>query len=73
MKCQIQVRRPILVNLDPHSRCYNGCFPSSEMQWTEWEEVYTASSKERAEDAIRDFSKINVEREYRMMEVCDAL
>ena len=25
------------VNTDPEHRCYDGCYFSSEMQWTEWE------------------------------------
>lgn len=33
----IWIRRRVLVNTDPFRRCYNGCYFSSEFQWSSWE------------------------------------
>jgi len=65
----VQFRKRVVVCTDPQKRCYNGQFASSEIRWTDWEDVYT-TTLEDAKDAIETFTKINGKsREYRIREI----
>jgi len=65
-KYTLLVRKQIEVNTDPQRRCYNGCHASSELVWTDWEEVCNPPDRESGEDTIKLFKSINPSREYRL-------
>lgn len=43
----IEMRKRVLVNTDPQSRCYDGAHFSSKMQWSPWEELERGVSEDR--------------------------
>jgi len=52
-------RKQVEVNTDPQRRCYNGCHASSEMQWTEWEELDLPTSLEKAYVRLEFWTDLN--------------
>ena len=62
----LMARKQIEVNTDPQRRCYDGCYYSSEMQWTEWAVVSHPATKEDGEDTMATFQRINPTHEYRL-------
>ena len=57
---ELHIRRGYRVNTDPQSRCYNGCYASSHIEWTPWElwiKDFTFDSFEKAENAAKLFCR----------------
>jgi hypothetical protein len=68
MKFEVQGRKLQEVCTDPQRRCYDGVFASSEMHWSEWKTIYTATSKDDAESSVATYKRINgSHREYRVV------
>lgn len=65
MTTWLQVRKRIVVNDDPLNRCYDGCFPSSHEEWTQWADVAPYATEGEANAAAQTFKEINPSREYR--------
>ncbi len=63
----VVVRKRVEVNTDPQRRCYNGCYFSSEMTWTPWQELGNPATRADGEDTIAAFQKINPQREYALL------
>ena len=55
----IEQRKRVLVNTDPQRRCYNGCHFSSELLWTEWEQLELDVSEEYAESRLKFWRELN--------------
>lgn len=53
----LHIRRGVLVNTDPQCRCYNGCYFSSRIDWSEWEHWADYPTVEHAENAKRLFQR----------------
>lgn len=45
IKYVLWAREKYLVNTDPQRRCYDGCYFSSEMRWSEWERFDSSTTK----------------------------
>lgn len=58
------MRKQVEINTDPQRRCYNGCHFSSEMVWTEWQDLFDVSDEEDAKLTMANFKSINPDREY---------
>jgi hypothetical protein len=67
-KFTLWFRKKIVVNTDPQRRCYDGCNFSEETVLTEWEEIYSSSSKDDLEDSAVRFKRINKNSEYKVIE-----
>jgi len=46
------------VNTDPQRRCYDGCHFSSELRWTDWEELEQPSAA-KAEARLKFWRELN--------------
>ena len=55
----IMCREQRLVNTDPQRRCYNGCQASSELIWTEFTELDSEPTKEKAEARLLFWTGLN--------------
>jgi hypothetical protein len=55
----IEHRKRILVNTDPQRRCYDGCHFSSELQWTEWDDLESGLQDDRIEDRLEFWRGLN--------------
>jgi hypothetical protein len=74
----IMCRSRRLINTDPQRRCYNGAHFSSELVWTNWEEL-CSTNMERAEARLaywRDLNDFAVSQrgeearsEYKLVEI----
>jgi hypothetical protein len=53
------IRRRILVNTDPQRRCYNGCYYSSELRWSAWEELEFSIAHDSAQDRLKFWTELN--------------
>jgi hypothetical protein len=66
------------VNTDPQRRCYNGCHFSSELVWSQWEDL-DITTGEKAEDRLAFWRDLNAyavsqrgksaQREYRIKQL----
>lgn len=73
----IQSRRQIEVNTDPQRRCYDGCHFSSELVWTEWEDLEIDVREDLVEAKLVYWKDLNAfavsqrgagaKREYRVL------
>lgn len=54
----IMCRSRRLINTDPQRRCYNGAHFSSELVWTNWEEL-CSTNMERAEARLAYWRDLN--------------
>ena len=57
MTYELHIRRGVRVNTDPQRRCYNGCYFSSHIDWSEWEHWMDYPDEESAERAKRLFQR----------------
>lgn len=58
MRYALHIRRGKRVNTDPQGRCYNGCYYSSQIDWSEWEPWFMSyPTKEAAQQAVRLFQR----------------
>jgi len=58
MSFTLYIRRGTLVNTDPQRRCYNGCYFSSRVDWSDWERwLGDYPTRESAERAARLFTR----------------
>lgn len=55
---RLLVRRRVLVNTDPLRRCYNGCYFSTELRWSEWEVIGRPTS-DRVDEQLRFWRELN--------------
>jgi hypothetical protein len=55
----IEFRKRILVNTDPQRRCYDGCHYSSELVWTQWENIESGVSDDSAEERLTFWRELN--------------
>lgn len=55
---KIQARTKVEVNTDPQRRCYNGCHFSSELRWTEWEDLQS-TTEEKKEAKLKFWRELN--------------
>ena len=55
----IERRNRVLVNTDPHSRCYNGCHAKSELVWTKWEVLEFNVPDKKVEDRLKFWRELN--------------
>ncbi len=53
----VHIRRGVLHNTDPQSRCYNGCYKSYRIDWEPWEHFMDYPTVEHAERAARLFAR----------------
>lgn len=58
-KYEVHIRRGVLINDDPLSRCYNGCFYNFHVEWAEWEYWMDYPDLESAGRACRIFARGN--------------
>lgn len=58
MQYKILKRSRILINTDPQRRCYNGAHFSSELVWSQWESLGTAT-KENAKERLKFWRELN--------------
>lgn len=68
-KLMLQFRKLVEVNTDPLCRYYNGAYFSSEMVWTPWADLYEVIDENDGTEAVRSFSLINKNSEYRLAEI----
>ena len=59
MPFTIERRRKVLVNTDPMRRCYNGCYFSTELVWSDWETLNLNVSQETVEDKLAFWKELN--------------
>ncbi len=52
-------RSRVEVNTDPQRRCYNGCYFSSELRWTEWEVLESNISQDKIDARLRFWVELN--------------
>lgn len=60
----IEQRLRLIANTDPQRRCYDGHHFSSELRWTEWDDLEEGLAEEHVEARLefwRGLSKIAVE------------
>lgn len=55
----IQRRHRILVNTDPQRRCYNGCHFSSELIWSDWDELEYEVPEDKIERRLEFWRELN--------------
>lgn len=65
---ELQVSKRIEVCTDPQRRCYDGCFFSSKVVWTEWDTLFTRKDLASLEDTKLAFSRANPTHKYRIQE-----
>jgi hypothetical protein len=70
-KYTICVRKQIEVNTDPLRRRYNGCHFSSEIIWTEWNDLFSLNTLEEAEESMKLYQHINPGHQYKIVETED--
>lgn len=70
MKFKLEYRKKIERNTDPQRRCYNGCYFSSVMEWTEWQLLFISiNDRTDLEMTAENFHRINPTHEYRITEI----
>lgn len=79
MKYNIECRQRIEINTDPQRRCYNGCHAKSEMMWGPWKILVYDIPKEKVEELLKWWRKLNdyavgergesAKREFRAVEI----
>lgn len=67
---QIETRKQVMVNTDPHRRCYDGCNFSEELRWTE-PTRFGRYTKEDGEGSIATFQSINPKDEYKLVPITE--
>lgn len=55
----IEMRKRVLVNTDPQRRCYNGCYFSSELQWTDWGFLEVNLPENEVEERLKFWRELN--------------
>ncbi len=58
-KINIERRRRILINTDPQKRCYNGCYFSTELIWSNWEAFESNVDKNKVNEKLKFWRELN--------------